>query len=90
VLPVATETAALPILLRTSSAESPETRTTFWRLVWPEAMVTEDLGTFKNFAKKSMQVSADVSCIANIKISPQRHRDTEKSQILYLVFSASL
>ena len=41
----------------TSSAESPETRIIFWRLVWPEAMVTEDRGSFKSFAKNSMQAS---------------------------------
>jgi len=35
----------------------PETRITFWRLVWPEAMVTEQRGTFKRFAKNSMQAS---------------------------------
>ena len=28
---------------------------TFWRLAWPEAMVTEDRGTIKSFAKNSMQ-----------------------------------
>jgi len=28
---------------------------TFRRLVWPEAMVTEDLGTIKSFAKNSTQ-----------------------------------
>src|SRR5579864_8308299 len=27
------------------------------RLVWPDAMVTEDRGTFKSFAKNSMQAS---------------------------------
>src|SRR5580692_1227275 len=47
----------LAILLRNSSAESLETRITFWRLVWPEAMVTEERGTFKRFAKNSMQAS---------------------------------
>ncbi len=36
----------------TSSAESPDTRITFLRLLWPEAMVTEERGTFKSFAKK--------------------------------------
>jgi hypothetical protein len=30
---------------------------TFLRLLWPEAIVTEDRGTFKSFAKKSMQAS---------------------------------
>src|SRR3954468_21372462 len=30
---------------------------TLFRLVWPDAMVTEDRGTFKSFAKKSMQAS---------------------------------
>src|SRR5580704_4804619 len=47
----------LAILLRNSSAESLETRITFWRLVWPEAMVTEERGSFKRFAKNSMQAS---------------------------------
>jgi hypothetical protein len=41
----------------TSSAESPDTRITFRWLLWPEAMVTEERGTFKSFAKKSMQAS---------------------------------
>jgi hypothetical protein len=41
----------------TSSAESPETRIIFLRLFWPEAMVTEDRGTFKSFAKNSMQAA---------------------------------
>jgi hypothetical protein len=48
-------TAALPIRLRTSSAERRAMQITFWRLVWPEAMVTEDRGCFKSFAKNSMQ-----------------------------------
>jgi len=30
---------------------------TLSRLVWPEAMVTEDRGSFKSFAKNSMQAS---------------------------------
>src|ERR1700684_3694846 len=47
----------IPIRLRTSSAESPETRITFLRLVWPEAMLTEDRGTIKSFAKNSMHAS---------------------------------
>ncbi len=45
------------IRLRTSSAESPTTRITLLRLVWPEAMVTEDRGSFKSFAKNAMQAS---------------------------------
>jgi len=32
-------------------------RMTLFRLVWPEAMVTEERGTFKSFAKNSMQAS---------------------------------
>src|ERR1700728_736204 len=35
----------------------PATRITLFRLVWPEAMVTEDRGTFKSLAKNSMQAS---------------------------------
>ena len=30
---------------------------TLLRLLWPDAMVTEDRGTFKSFAKNSMQAS---------------------------------
>jgi len=30
---------------------------TLFRLVWPDAMVTEDRGTFKSLAKNSMQAS---------------------------------
>jgi len=41
----------------TSSADNPATRITFWRLLWPEAMVTEERGTFKSFAKNSTQAS---------------------------------
>ena len=41
----------------TSSAESPDTRITFRRLLWPEAMVTEERGTFKSFTKNMMQAS---------------------------------
>ena len=47
----------LPMRSRSSPAESPTTRITFVRLVWPEAMVTEDRGSFKSFAKKSMHAS---------------------------------
>src|ERR1700730_4257598 len=46
-----------PILLLSSSAESPDTRITFSRLLGPEAMVTEQCGTFKRFTKNSMQAS---------------------------------
>jgi len=42
---------------RVSSAESPTTRMIFARLLSPEAMVTEDRGSFKSFAKNSMQAS---------------------------------
>src|SRR2546427_10846135 len=42
---------------RNSSAVSPATRITFLRLVWPDAMVTDERGTFKRFAKNSMQAS---------------------------------
>ena len=45
----------IPIRFRTSSADSPATRTTFLRLLSPDAMVTEERGTFKRFAKNSMQ-----------------------------------
>ena len=38
-------------------AVTPATRMTLFRLLWPEAMVTEDRGTFKSFAKNSMQAS---------------------------------
>ena len=34
---------------------NPTTRITFLRLLWPDAMVTEERGTFKSFAKNSMQ-----------------------------------
>src|ERR1019366_2720568 len=43
--------------LRTSSADKPATRITLFRLVWPAAIVTEERGTFKRFAKNSMQAS---------------------------------
>ena len=36
---------------------TPATRITLFRLAWPEAMVTEDRGTFKSLAKNSMQAS---------------------------------
>src|SRR5207249_8011655 len=39
----------------TSSAANPATRMTFLRLVWPDAMVTEERGTFKRFARNSIQ-----------------------------------
>ena len=40
-----------------SATESPVTRITFVRLLWPEAMVTEERDTLKAFAKKSMHAS---------------------------------
>src|SRR5712692_3897115 len=40
-----------------SSADSPATRITLFRLVWPAAIVTDERGTFKSFAKNSMQAS---------------------------------
>src|SRR6266446_8356719 len=40
-----------------SSADSPATRITLFRLLWPAAIVTDERGTFKSFAKKSMQAS---------------------------------
>ncbi len=43
--------------VRTVSGEIPATRITLLRLVWPDAMVTEERGTFKSFAKKSMQTA---------------------------------
>jgi hypothetical protein len=43
--------------LRNSSAESLATRMTLFLLLWPEAMVTEDRGTFKSLAKNSMHAS---------------------------------
>ena len=42
---------------RNSSAVSPATRITFLRLVWPDAMVTDERGTFKRFAQNSMHLS---------------------------------
>jgi len=41
--------------LRTSSADKPATQITFCRLLSPEAMVTEEGGTFKSFAKNLTQ-----------------------------------
>src|SRR5580704_17740822 len=41
----------------TSSADNPATRMTLFRLVSPDAMVTEERGTSKSFAKNSMQAS---------------------------------
>ena len=38
-----------------SSADNPATRITFLRLLRPDAMVTEERGTFKRFARNSMQ-----------------------------------
>src|SRR5712692_2983609 len=38
-----------------SSADSPATRITLFRLVWPAAIVTDERGTFKSFAKNSIQ-----------------------------------
>src|ERR1700687_4055626 len=43
--------------LRNSSAERLATRMTLFLLLWPEAMVTEDRGTFKSLAKNSMHAS---------------------------------
>src|SRR5713226_233681 len=40
-----------------SSADSPATRITLFRLVWPAAIVMEERGRFKSFAKNSMQAS---------------------------------
>jgi hypothetical protein len=40
-----------------SSADMPATRTTLFRLVSPAAIVTEERGRFKSFAKKSMQAA---------------------------------
>ncbi|MDQ1389290.1 MAG: hypothetical protein QOF56_2744 [Acidobacteriaceae bacterium] len=45
------------MLFLISAAEIPTTRITFLRLLWPDAIVTEDRGTFKSFAKNSMQAS---------------------------------
>jgi hypothetical protein len=47
----------IPIRRRTSSADSPVTRIIFLRLVSPDAMVTEERGTSKRFAKNLMQAS---------------------------------
>jgi len=47
----------IPSRLRTSSADIPETRITLFRLLWPDAMVTEERGTFKSLAKNSMQAA---------------------------------
>src|ERR1700674_409331 len=41
----------------TSSADNPATLITFVRLLAPDAMVTEERGTFKSFARKSVQAS---------------------------------
>jgi len=43
--------------LCTSSAVNPSTRITLFRLLWPAAILTDDRGTFKSLAKKSMQAS---------------------------------
>lgn len=45
----------IPIRVRISFADRPVTRITFLRLVSPDAMVTEERGTSKRFAKNSMQ-----------------------------------
>ena len=42
---------------RQSSAVKPSTRITFLGLDWPDAMVTDERGTFKRFAKNSIQAS---------------------------------
>jgi hypothetical protein len=46
-----------PNFPRNSAADTPNTRITFRRLASPLAMVTEDRGTFKSFAKNSMHAS---------------------------------
>jgi hypothetical protein len=56
--PFANQTGAMkrqPSLSRTCSADIPATRMTLLRLLKPDAMVTELCGTFKSFAKNSMQ-----------------------------------
>src|SRR5436305_15234781 len=40
---------------RRYSFVTPATRMSLFRLDWPEAMVTEDRGTFKSLAKNTMQ-----------------------------------
>jgi hypothetical protein len=47
----------IAIRFLTSSVANPDTRITFLRLLWPEAMVTEERGTFKSFAKNVIQAS---------------------------------
>jgi hypothetical protein len=42
---------------RTSSADNPATRTTLFRVLAPDAILTEPRGTFKRFAKNSIQAS---------------------------------
>src|SRR5579863_966774 len=59
----------------TSPADRPATRTTFFRPEWPEAMVTEERGTSKRFAKNSMQAwlarpSSGGAVSANLSSSP--------------------
>src|SRR6202521_3774763 len=44
----------LPMRSRTCWAVRPKTRITLFRLVWPAAIVTEERGRFKSFAKNSM------------------------------------
>ena len=44
-----------PSLSRSSKADNPSTRIVFLELLLPEAMVMEERGTFKKFAKNSMQ-----------------------------------
>jgi len=41
----------------TCSAETPKTRMILFRLFWPAAILIEDRGTFKTFAKNSIQAS---------------------------------
>src|SRR5208337_4414628 len=45
----------IPIRFLATSTEGPATRITLFRSVWPEAMVMEERGTFKNFARNSTQ-----------------------------------
>src|ERR1700682_204849 len=47
----------LPMRSRTCWAVRPKTRITLFRLVWPAAIVTEERGRFKSFAKNSMQAA---------------------------------
>src|SRR5580698_1255421 len=54
---VAPDACYISIRIRTSFADSPATRIILCRLVSPDAMVTEERGTSKRFAKNSMQAS---------------------------------